>query len=130
MANEVNITVADKFFLGEDKVLSFTVTDRAGVPLDASTWTLEYVVRKNDKTTVEAIPTKTKLNGGILVVGTFNVNPAVNTQKVQIFFPSDDTTKLKPYTVQVYRHSLKRTDVGEEGILVYGSISFLQAPSH
>src|SRR5215210_241825 len=126
MATEFNIGVANKWFLGEDKTLSFTIFAVDGItPIDFSAWTIEFVFRRTDKTTDLKMPIKTFVNGGLHITGVFNVDPAINTQRLIISFPSDDTTSLK--AGYAYRYSIKRTDVNNEEILAYGSITFLQA---
>lgn len=129
MAIEFNIGIEKKWFLGEDKILSFIVFSSDGIaPIDFSAWTIEFVVRKKDKSTDLIIPIKTFANSGLHIVGVFNVDPAVNTQRLIVSSPSDDTTLLKAGFP--YRYSIKRTDTDNEEILVYGSITFLQATAH
>lgn len=125
MAREFNITAADKFFLGEDKFVDFTIFDQDGVtPLDVTGATLEWSLRKTDKADDPALLLKVPT-----VVGVFNLIPASNTQRVRLTFASSDTTYptsgLKANFA--YRHSLKITDIGSENILSYGSMLFLQA---
>lgn len=128
MAIEFNVTAADHFFLGEDKVLEFVVFDLDGTtPFNVAGLSLEWNMRRTDKAGDPAILTKTPT-----VVGVFNSNPATNTQRVRVTFASDDTDPLVTtlYTLKAgfaYRHSLKRKDAGNEIILSYGSLTFLQA---
>ena len=129
MAIEFNIGADQFWFLGEDKVLRFTIYDADGeTPIDITGWALSFSLRKTDKdATVPALIAKTTEDDTIEIVGTFNIDPEVNTQSVEIQFPSFDTTNLKPIA---YRYSLKRMDAGFEGILAYGSITLLQATEH
>lgn len=137
MAIEFNITAADKFFLGEDKVIELTIFELDGTtPFDLSALPLEWKLRTSDAADDPALITKGITAGGvstgIAIIGIWNVDPAVNTQRVRITFASADTDPLvtTDYTLKagrVYRHSLKRMDAGNEGILSYGSMTFLQA---
>ena len=142
MAVEFNVTAeSHKFFLGENKVLDLTIFDQDGVtPLDVAglplTWSLKKKDKDSDPCIIEKGITAASVSTGITIVGVYNVAPATNTQKVRITFASDDTdpdvTSLlaTPYTLKTtvtYRHSLKRADVGNEGILTYGSWNFRQA---
>jgi hypothetical protein len=132
MALEFNITAADKFFLGEDKVVDISVVGADNVtPYDVSLVSLEWNLRKTDGGPDPAIMTKTPT-----IVGVYNADPLINTQRVRVTFASDDTdplvtvTKNPPYKLKAnvaYRHSLKRKDVGHEAIVSYGSFTFLQA---
>lgn len=141
MAIELNVTTSDKFFLGEDKVIDLTIFGQDGVtPIDLAAMPLEWSLKKKDKDPDPGIVAKAITAGGvstgITIIGVFNVIPATNTQKLRITFASADTdpdvTSVlpTPYTLKAgvaYRHSVKRTDAGNEAILTYGSITFLQA---
>lgn len=128
MAIEFNITAADKFFLGEDKIVDFTIFALDGAtPFDVTGLSLEWNMRRTDKADDPALLTKVPT-----IIGVFNVNPSLNTQRARVVFASDDTDPLVTtlYTLKAgfaYRHSLKRKDTGNENILSYGSITFLQA---
>lgn len=141
MAVEFNITATNRFFLGEDKVIDAPIYGQDGVtPLDVTGLPLEWNLKKKDKDPDPGILTKGITAGGvstgITIVGVYNVNPAQNTQKVRITFASNDTDPdvtsalATPYTLKpdvAYRHSLKRKDAGNESILFFGSLTFLQA---
>jgi hypothetical protein len=129
MANKFDIGTDKKWFLGEDKILSFTIfAQDLTTPVDIGGWAIEFVLRKSVKTSSLVIPVKDTTNGLLLIVGVFNEVPASNTQRIHIPFPSDDTTLLKAGFE--YQYSIKRTDEGNEGILVYGKLVFLQATAH
>lgn len=128
MSRVFNVVEADNFFLGEDKFLRLPVYGPDGVtPIDVATWALDYVIRKTNKAADPAIIHKSKSSGSITVEGVFNVDPSVNTQQVVIPFFRLDTVDLKPAE---YHHSLERVDVGNYGILYFGTIVLRQAPSH
>ena len=142
MAIEFNVTATEKFFLGEDKVLDLVIFGQDGItPLDVQGLPLEWSLKKTDKASDPEIITKAitalGVSTGITVVGVYNAVPATNTQKVRITFASADTDPdvtsvlaSAPYTLKAalaYRHSLKRKDAGNEGILTFGSFTFVQA---
>jgi hypothetical protein len=100
---------------------------------------LEWSLKKADKTLDPGLIEKTTAAGNITVIGVYNVIPATNTQRVWISFAANDTDPtvtsllVTPYSLKAniaYRHSLKRMDINNEGILSYGSITFLQATEH
>jgi len=127
MAIEFNIDADKRWFLGEDKILSFKISDASGNPLDVSAWQMEFIVRKTDKAADPPVIPRKATPTDIVISGIFNSNPDQNQQRVVITFDSDETSSLKPIT---YRYSLKRIDTGNEGILAYGGITFLQATAH
>lgn len=142
MADEFNVGAEHQFFLGEDKIIELSIFESDGVtPLDVSGIPLEWSLKKTDKAADPGIITKGITSGGvstgITIAGVFNVDPSVNTQTVRITFTDDDTNpdvtsalEASAYTLKAgaaYRHSLKRLDAGNENILMYGSITFLQA---
>lgn len=125
MAVQFDITATDKFFLGEDKIIEYTIFGQDGVtPLDISGLPLEWNMRKMDSAADPPILVK-GIGTGLNIVGIYDVNPTTNTQRLQTVFVPADTTGLKPNFP--YRHSLKRKDLGNAGIFSYGSITFLQA---
>jgi len=128
MSIEFNIGVDKKWFLGDDKILSFTIFGSDGItPIDFSSWQIEFVARKKTKPTSDlAFPIKSVSNGGLNLTGTYNADPLVNTQRLIVPVSSLETTSLK--AGWPYRYSIKRTDSTNEEVLVYGSITFLQAP--
>lgn len=131
MAREFNITAADKFFLGEDKVIEFTILGLDDVtPLELGGVPLEWSMRKTDKASDPAILASTPIGSiELTLVGVYSPNPTINTERVRLtFVPADTRTGIKPGVP--YRHSLKRTDIGNNNILSYGSITFLQATEH
>lgn len=124
MATEANVTASDRFFVGEDKVLNFTVYQSDGVtPQDVATWALQWVLRKTEKSTSALIDKTT--GAGVTITGVYNVSPALNTQKVVVAIADTDTDALNPNVT--YRHALKRTDAGSETVLAFGDFILLQA---
>jgi hypothetical protein len=123
MAIQRDIVAADNFFLGEDKILEFTVFGPDGM-LNVGGLPLEWNMRKTDKAGDPAILTK-GIGTGLTIIGSYNAVPATNTQRVDVTFVPADTIGLKPNVA--YRHSLKRKDANAEEILSFGAITFLQA---
>lgn len=133
MAREFNITKEDDFFLGEDKVIEFTILGLDDVtPLDVASIPMEWNMRKTDKAADPAILSSAAGASPLIeltVIGAYNSNPATNTQRVRLtFVPTDTQTGIKPDVA--YRHSLKRKDTGNNNILSFGSITFRQATEH
>lgn len=136
MAIEFNITADKNFFLGEDKIIDFTIFELDGVtPLEVSGLPLEWSVKKNDKDPDPGIITK-GAGTGLSVIGVWSSNPTTNTQRVRLtFVPADTNPDLTaalatPYVLkagQAYRHSLKRKDISNANVLSFGSITWRQA---
>lgn len=132
MAIEFNVTAASEFFLGEDKVIDFSIAGPDDVtPFDITGMTLEWNLRKKDGSPDPAILTKSPTT-----IGVYNVDPLLNTQRARVIFASAETDPLAtvllptPYKLKAgvaYRHSMKRMTPGAEAILSYGSFTFLQA---
>lgn len=109
---------AGTWFIGADITLRFTVYADAGhtACVDASLYTLQYVLRKGNSDDDPALITKTTGAGTITVTGVFNSVPATNTQRVLVSITDTDTDDLRPGS---YMHALKRTDDGNETVLMY-----------
>lgn len=123
MATESPISRAAGWFAGEDKVLKFPVYQADGVtPEDVTGWAFAWVLRKRDDDPDPPVLEKTTVGGGITITGTYNADPAVNTQRVEVAIADTDTENLDAGR---YRHSLKRTDEGSETILAFGD-AYLQ----
>jgi len=131
MAIEFNITGADSWFIGEDKILEFEILQDDGLiltnplkaPQDVAGWTLAWALKKSDAATDPALLLKTT-SSGITITGVYNAVRATNTQRVSITIADTDTDALKPLT---YRHSLKRMTAGAEAVLAFGSVVLLKA---
>lgn len=136
MAMAWNVVKDDHVFVGEDKELrgvifedheQTTVMDMTGVPL---IWSL----RKRDNSAEPALIEKSTEDSppGIVVEGTFNADPLVNTQEVVILLHDTDSwdeTVSPPVRLRQrkYRHALKRMNDGAETVLAWGSFQFLMA---
>lgn len=137
-----DITADDRVFYDTDRILRYTIyeadsTDEAiaagtAVPLDVSGWSLAWQLRKKAKDLDALIDKNTGSPGGIAIVGIFNADPDVNTQRIEVTIEDTDTydpdvdpvVNLKPGS---YVYALKRTDPGAEDILAFGSFTLLQA---
>jgi len=120
MARESNVP-AKKLFPGENKKLYFPVT--AGdnkTPEDASGWSIDFFVRKEDLSSTVLIQKSTTVPGEIAVTGVYDPDPAVNTQRIEVTLESADTALLKP---RVYRFALERVDVGVKSVLAFGDFN-------
>lgn len=112
MAATVQIGGNGTLFIGEDKLLRIEVVNEAGVPVDASGWTIVFDVRKSDTATVPLL-LKTAT-----VTGTFNPVRASNTQRAEVLLTS---TEMDAFKQKTYRHSWKRTNAGNETIIARGN---------
>lgn len=131
MARETNFNKDSNIFIGEDKQIQFAVydDDNDEVPLDVSTFTMAWVLRKADVSADPAVLEKTS-GAGISVTGTFDADPTTNTQRVVVALDDTDTADddgtvlIRPAK---YRYSLKRTDAGNETILAFGNFVLREA---
>lgn len=114
-----NITADDKFYVGEDKTLRFTIytDDTETTCQDVTGFTISWKLASRPGAT--ALLTKSGV-----VSGTFNASPSVNTQRVTVSVADTDTDGL---TATTYYHELKRTDAGNEAVLAQGRLQLLPA---
>jgi hypothetical protein len=128
MATQRNITRTDQVFLDTDRILRYTIfqppPDQA-VPQDVAAWSFAWVLRAVGGA---ALITKTTGGFGITITGSYNADPDVNTQRVDVQLQATDSydseaeLALAPGT---YIYALKRTDAGQEDVLAYGTFEFL-----
>src|SRR5262245_14058868 len=109
---------AGTWFIGSDITLRFTVYTDADhtACVNVSTYAMEYVLRKGNSDQDPALVTKSTSGGTITVTGVFNSVPATNTQRVLVSILDTDTDDLRPGE---YQHALKRTDDGNETVMMY-----------
>lgn len=144
MAYERDITADDQVFYDTDRLLRYTIyrgdptaADIAAgdaIPQDVSGWSLAWVLRKKAKSPDPPLISKSNVDSppSIAIVGTYDADPVVNTQRVEVTIEDTDTydpdaspvLEIKPGT---YVYALKRIDDGSETILAYGSFTLLQA---
>jgi hypothetical protein len=106
--------------IGNDQTAELIpVVDANGDCVDMSSWTIVFVVR--------ATPTgSTLLSITASVSGTYNADPAVNTQKATAIIADTDTDGL---TAGLRFYAWKRTDSGSETDLDYGLIRVVNTAS-
>ncbi len=119
---DIGAIAAGVWFIGEDVTLRFTVYADAShaACVDVSTYALAYALRRLNTDSDPALITKTTGTATITVTGVFNSAPAVNTQRVLVSIVDTDTDGLEP---GVYMHALKRTNDGNETVLMYTTAS-------
>lgn len=141
MALEFNIALSDYFFLGEDKLLSFTIYQAGttlaqiaagtAVPEDVTNYGLRWDLRVNVGDAA-AVISKSTADATITITGAYNASQSLNTQRVVVTLLDTDTDDLRtlyPHT-DTYRHALKRVDSGSETILSFGTVALQQAAAH
>lgn len=128
MALDTTIGDADGWYVGEDKLLSFTIyTSTAKTAAkDITGWALSWKLRRKKPDADPALLTKATGGSGITITGTFNADPALNTQRAVVTIADTDTDGLGAGS---YWHELKRTDAGSETVLAQG-IAVLKQPVH
>lgn len=119
MAIESHVTAASHFFTGEDKSLTFTIVDAAGVAQNISGWALSWMVkRRKTDADAAALLTKTTAAAGIALT-----TPASGICTVTV----EDSDLVTLAGGQLYYHELKRTDPGFETVLSFGQFVLNQA---
>lgn len=128
MAIQHNIADGDHWFLGEDKQLEVTVLQADEVlPQDVTGWEFSWRLKRHpDDDDDDSLLTKTSADG-ISVTGTFDVSPAVNTQRVVVAIADTDTD---PLPEGLGHHELKRTTPGFETVLSYGTVHLVRGAHH
>jgi hypothetical protein len=127
-----------QFFVGEDKVLRYEILEEGKTADDPTikptnvdgftfSWTLRRVVNGKDpyKNVGTVVAQKTSEAGQINIVGIFNEDRVVNTQRVAVTLESADTAAIT--TGAQYVCALKRADSGFETVLSYGQFPMLIA---
>lgn len=140
MAYTRNITADDQVFFDTDRILSFTVYESTAtddevaagtaVPVDVSGWTFAWQLRKKVNSSTVTIGKTTA--SGISVTGTYDADPNVNTQRVEVTLADTDTydpssSPVVNVKAGTYYHALKRTDAGAEDVLCDGTFVLQQA---
>ena len=101
------------WFVGEDKVLTFTVRDQADAPVSIAGWTLEWVLRIGRYYPLAASLTKAT-GSGITVLA--QSGGTLGQFTVQI--DRADTLAMKAGT---YYHAARRTNAGNSDIVSQGA---------
>ena len=126
MAYVNNIVAADPIYQGAARTLSFTVYTEAttdaqiaaglGACLDIAGYALRWRLRDRNGLQTTRI-TKATSGLGIVISGTYNADPAINTQRAVVSLTAADAD-LAPDT---YDHGFWRTDSGSETPLCAGT---------
>lgn len=117
------IETALEYWLGTDKAWDFTVYTSAGKTTirDVTGYNTSFKVKR----ALSDADGSALISATGVVSGTFNANPAVNTQKITVTLVDTDTdTEVNPGSAF---WELKRTDANFETPLAYGSIDLRRA---
>lgn len=107
-----------QLFLAADYAIRFAIYDRLEQQMvDVSGMALSFMLKKTlGQPDSLALLTKT-LATGLSVTGTFDTNPVINTQRVEVRITATETKIFGP---RVAAFELKRMDPGFETPLSYG----------
>jgi hypothetical protein len=124
VANKFDIREGDRWFTNTKYTIKHKVYEADGVtPRNVAgngfSWMLKRRLTDAD---ADAVLTKTST---IVVTGTFNINPAINTQLVEVPIQDDDTDGT--FKAGVYAIELKRTDPGLETVFTQGTAIIRQS---
>ena len=127
MAIHRDITRNDNVFTGEDKPFVFTIYEADDVtPIDINGWSLSWMLKRNQlDVDANALITKSTALGSILITGTWNVNPATNSQRASLTLTDNELATISSRIT--YYHELKRVDANQETVLTWGTFSLRQA---
>lgn len=119
------IQTALEYWLGTDQAFQFTVyrSKAKSAIRDISGYTLTFMVKRN-KSDADG---SALFSGAATVSGTYNSDPATNTQIATATIA--DTDLPTSTTAGQVHWALKRTDAGAEQILAYGRMLLLR-PVH
>lgn len=115
-----DITFDHELFVGEDKVLTFTVKDEAGNRVSISGWTLVWTVRKNRYAVGTPIMEMTTAGGGI----TLATQTGGTLGDFSVAIERTDTQNLKAGT---YYHAAARTNAGNYDVVSEGALVLRKA---
>lgn len=128
MGVESPITRDHRLYRGTARKLTFTVyaempsQTSAGVIRDITAKELSWVL-VTAKSADPATLTKTTPAAGVAILGTFNADPALNTQRVEVSIAASDTAGLAPGR---YWHDLWIVTSGEEDCIAEGPVDLLE----
>lgn len=119
MAIEHNVTLADKVFVGEDKVINFVIVGVDGVtPENISGWGLRWDLKSKASPSAEVLITKQTGGQG---AANITITDAANGQG-KFLLTSAETDPMKPL-VDLF-HSMSRTDQSAETVCFWGKWMF------
>lgn len=122
MANKTNV----QFFQSDDVLLQFAILNASQTQaVDVSTWVMSFMLKRSlkDLDAVKLLE-KTTASSAIFLVGTFDPDPTVNTQRVRVKIDAVDLAVIDP---GVCKYELKRMDVGFEAVLAYGNSTLIRS---
>lgn len=107
-----------ELWIGEDHEYVFSVLNAdESIAIDIGGWALSWMLkRKLSDPDLAKLLEKTTV-AGIVISGTFNSLPTLNTQVATVSLFDTDSDTLKQGVCQ---YELKRTDAGSEAPLAYG----------
>ena len=117
-----NIEISSDWFTGESKFIDYEVLDEdyAGVeeenlpPIDVSAMDFSWRLKLNETDEDSASILHKTSSAGISVIGVFNSDRSINTQRVRVVISDVDTVNLTGWTIlnnRKYWHELERTDI-------------------
>jgi hypothetical protein len=123
MAMKFDVIQADRWFKNTKYTFKYRVWQRDGTtPRDVAGYTLSWMLKVRDKDPdASALLNKTTT---IQVTGVFNLDPALNTQLVEVPVADTDTVTQK---AGMFTIELKRTDIGLETVLSKGLARLLES---
>lgn len=125
MAREQHIGESEKWYIGEDKTIAFEIYDSTEALIENVTgWAMGcyfYKIGADDP----LVLTRTTGASTITITGSYNSDPATNTQRTNVLVVDTDTDNFQPGK---YAYWLWRTDDGNETVLASGTVYLLHAP--
>jgi hypothetical protein len=123
------MSVSLTFKTGENREFAFAIVDKNGIPVNVATWAIAWQLRKptlfykdgyRRMLDYDAAAINKTTSSGVAVEGTYNVDPAQNTQLVVVTLDKTDSVNL---TAGDYEFELWRTDDGFEQSLEDGPVT-------
>ena len=110
----------EALYLGADRTFTFHILNEAETAaINIASWSLTFMLKRT-KNQLDAAALLTKTVGsGIAITGSFDSNPAVNTQRAVVTIADTDTDPLAP---GMCIGEIKRMDAGFETPLALGPI--------
>lgn len=120
---------------GAAQVITFTVYqggatnhavfDGTAIPQDVAGWTFEWHLHDHFEAAGAAEVVEKTTADGIAITGTYNADPALNTQRVVVSLETTDWTNVAGGQ---YDHGFWRTNAGLENALCTGKVIVLSVP--
>lgn len=111
---------------GEDWPIELSVADESGVPVDMSGWSVRFMVKRRLSVADDDALIDKSTGDGLTISGTYDADPAVNTQVISGTIEDEETDGIKPGTCHF---EWKRTDEGFERVLGSGLIVIARGAS-